>query len=98
MPITLILNWTNRDIICNLMVKCVTYLVVMNPLIRQIRIIRNYIRSLPIVTGKKRHIHQAFSQIYSASVSGGTAGMKYYISGNFKDINGIVENTGIKQR
>ena len=23
--------------------------------------------------------------------------MKYYISGNFKDINGIVENTGIKQ-
>lgn len=46
---------------------------------------------------QKEAYTSAFSQIYSASVSGGTAGMKYYISGNFKDINGIVENTGIKQ-
>ena len=46
---------------------------------------------------QKEAYTSAFSQVYSASVSGGTAGMKYYISGNFKDINGIVENTGIKQ-
>jgi TonB-linked SusC/RagA family outer membrane protein len=46
---------------------------------------------------QKEAYTSAFSQVYSASVSGGTASMKYYISGNFKDINGIVENTGIKQ-
>ena len=39
----------------------------------------------------------AFSQNYSLSVNGGAGKTTYYISANFKDINGIVENTGIKQ-
>lgn len=39
----------------------------------------------------------AFSQVYSAAISGGSDAMTYYISANFKDINGIVQNTGIKQ-
>lgn len=39
----------------------------------------------------------AFSQNYSLSVSGGTDKTTYYISANFKDINGTVKQTGLKQ-
>ena len=39
----------------------------------------------------------AFSQNYSLSVSGGTDKATYYISANFKDINGTVKQTGLKQ-
>lgn len=39
----------------------------------------------------------AFSQNYSLSVGGGTDKTTYYISANFKDINGTVKQTGLKQ-
>lgn len=39
----------------------------------------------------------AFSQNYSLSVSGGNEKATYYISANFKDINGTVKQTGLKQ-
>ena len=39
----------------------------------------------------------AFSQNYSLSVSGGTDKTTYYVSANFKDINGTVKQTGLKQ-
>ena len=39
----------------------------------------------------------AFSQNYSLSVSGGSDKTTYYISANFKDINGTVKQTGLKQ-
>lgn len=46
---------------------------------------------------QKEAYSSAFSQVYSASVSGGSDAMTYYVSGGFKDIKGIVSNTGIKQ-
>lgn len=39
----------------------------------------------------------AFSQNYSLSVNGGTGKTTYYVSANFKDINGTVKQTGLKQ-
>ena len=39
----------------------------------------------------------AFSQNYSLSVNGGAGKTTYYISANFKDINGTVKQTGLKQ-
>lgn len=39
----------------------------------------------------------AFSQNYSLSVDGGTDKMTYYISANFKDIEGTVKQTGLRQ-
>ena len=39
----------------------------------------------------------AFSQNYSLSVSGGNDKATYYVSANFKDINGTVKQTGLKQ-
>ena len=39
----------------------------------------------------------AFSQNYSVSVNGGKQNATYYISANFKDINGTVKQTGLKQ-
>ena len=39
----------------------------------------------------------AFSQNYSVSLSGGSEKATYYISANFKDINGTVKQTGLKQ-
>lgn len=46
----------------------------------------------------QKEIYQsAFSQSYSLSVNGGKQNATYYISANFKDINGTVKNTGLKQ-
>ncbi len=39
----------------------------------------------------------AFSQNYSLSVNGGSDKITYYISANFKDINGTVKQTSLKQ-
>ena len=54
-------------------------------------------RTITYRNWQKEAYKSAFSQAYSASVSGGSDAMKYYVSANFKDINGIVKNTGIKQ-
>lgn len=56
----------------------------------------NY-RTLKYTNWQKEAYSSAFSQVYSASISGGSDAMQYYISANFKDINGIVKNTGIRQ-
>ena len=54
--------------------------------------------SLPdYVNWQKELYRSAFSQNYSASVSGGANGMRYYFSAGFKNIEGIARNTGIKQ-
>lgn len=46
----------------------------------------------------QKEIYQsALSQNYSVSVSGGGSKTTYYISANFKDINGTVKQTGLKQ-
>ena len=46
----------------------------------------------------QKEIYQsAFSQNYSVSVNGGSDKVTYYISANFKDINGTVKQTGLKQ-
>lgn len=46
----------------------------------------------------QKEIYQsALSQNYSLSVNGGTGKTTYYISANFKDINGTVKQTGLKQ-
>ena len=46
----------------------------------------------------QKEIYQsAFSQNYSVSLSGGTDKITYYISANFKDINGTVKQTGLQQ-
>lgn len=39
----------------------------------------------------------AFSQSYSLTVNGGSENVKYFISASFKDINGIVKQTSLKQ-
>lgn len=49
------------------------------------------------VDWQKEAYSSAFSQVYTASISGGSDAVQYYASANFKDINGIVQNTGIKQ-
>lgn len=54
-------------------------------------------KNVKYLNWQKEAYSSAFSQVYSASVSGGTDAITYYISANFKDINGIVKNTGIKQ-
>lgn len=46
---------------------------------------------------QKEIYSSAFSQNYSLSVNGGTGKTTYYISANFKDINGTVKQTGLKQ-
>lgn len=46
---------------------------------------------------QKEIYESAFSQNYSLSVSGGSEKMSYYLSANFKDINGTVKQTGLKQ-
>lgn len=56
-----------------------------------------YYRVLSYKNWQKEAYSSAFSQVYSASVSGGSDAMTYYVSGGFKDIKGIVSNTGIKQ-
>ncbi|EJW91483.1 TonB-dependent receptor plug [gut metagenome] len=56
-----------------------------------------YYRVLNYRNWQKEAYSSAFSQVYSASVSGGSDAMTYYISAGFKDINGIVSNTGIQQ-
>ena len=56
-----------------------------------------YYRVINYVNWQKEAYSSAFSQVYSASISGGSDAVQYYASANFKDINGIVENTGIKQ-
>ena len=46
----------------------------------------------------QKEIYQsAFSQNYSVSVNGGTGKTTYYVSANFKDIEGTVKQTGLKQ-
>ena len=46
----------------------------------------------------QKEIYQsAFSQNYSVSLNGGTDKITYYISANFKDINGTVKQTGLQQ-
>lgn len=39
----------------------------------------------------------AFSQNYSATINGGGEKVKYYISAGYKDINGLVKETGLRQ-
>ncbi len=46
---------------------------------------------------QKEIYRSAFSQNYSVSVNGGTDRMTYYLSASFKDINGTVKQTGLKQ-
>lgn len=46
---------------------------------------------------QKEIYHSAFSQNYSVSVNGGGNKTTYYISANFKDINGTVKQTGLQQ-
>lgn len=46
---------------------------------------------------QKEIYKSAFSQNYSVSVNGGGSKTTYYISANFKDINGTVKQTGLKQ-
>lgn len=46
---------------------------------------------------QKEIYHSAFSQNYSLSVNGGKGKMTYYVSANFKDINGTVKQTSLKQ-
>lgn len=46
---------------------------------------------------QKEIYNSAFSQNYSVSVNGGGNKTTYYISANFKDINGTVKQTGLKQ-
>ena len=46
----------------------------------------------------QKEIYQtAFSQNYSVSLNGGSGKTTYYISANFKDIEGTVKQTGLKQ-
>lgn len=46
---------------------------------------------------QKEIYRSAFSQNYSVSLSGGSDKVTYYISANFKDINGTVKQTGLQQ-
>lgn len=46
---------------------------------------------------QKEIYHSAFSQNYAISVNGGSKALTYYVSANFKDINGTVKQTGLKQ-
>lgn len=46
---------------------------------------------------QKEIYKSAFSQNYSVSLNGGGNNITYYISANFKDINGTVKQTGLKQ-
>ncbi len=39
----------------------------------------------------------ALSQNYDLTVSGGSKGIKYYLSTDFKNINGMVKETGLRQ-
>ena len=46
----------------------------------------------------QREIYRtAFSQNYSVSVNGGSDKVRYFVSASFKDINGIVKQTGLQQ-
>lgn len=57
---------------------------------------KNY-RVLEYRNWQKEIYQSAFSQNYSASVSGGSDKIKYYVSASFKDVNGITVGTGFKQ-
>lgn len=46
---------------------------------------------------QKEIYRSALSQNYSLSVNGGSGKTTYYISANFKDVNGTVKQTGLKQ-
>lgn len=46
---------------------------------------------------QKEIYRNAFSQNYDLSISGGANGIKYYLSADYKNINGLVEQTGLKQ-
>ncbi len=46
---------------------------------------------------QKQIYRTALSQNYTATINGGSDKMTYYVSTNFKDINGIVKQTGLKQ-
>ena len=46
---------------------------------------------------QKEIYNPSFSHSYSLSVSGGTQNTSYYISANFKDMQGTVENTALTQ-
>lgn len=53
---------------------------------------------LPVYRNWQKEIYtSALSQSYSLAVSGGTEKTTYYVSANFKDINGTVKQTGLKQ-
>ena len=46
----------------------------------------------------QREIYRtAFSQNYSVSVNGGSDKVRYFVSASFKDINGIVKQTGLQK-
>lgn len=46
---------------------------------------------------QKEVYESAFSQNYSVSIGGGGNNTTYYVSANFKDVNGTVKQTGLKQ-
>lgn len=46
---------------------------------------------------QKEIYRNAFSQNYNLSINGGENKIKYYISADYKDINGLVKQTGLKQ-
>ena len=53
-----------------------------------------------LVTGhnwQKEIYDNAISQAYNLSLSGGSDKIKYYLAGDYKDINGLVKQTGLKQ-
>lgn len=54
--------------------------------------------SIPTYVNWQKELYRsALSQNYSVSASGGSKGMRYYFSANYKDIQGISQKTGIKQ-
>ncbi|MEJ5960787.1 SusC/RagA family TonB-linked outer membrane protein [Pedobacter immunditicola] len=46
---------------------------------------------------QKEIYRSAFSQNYDVSISGGESRIKYYLSADYKDISGLVKQTGLKQ-
>lgn len=46
---------------------------------------------------QKEIYRSAFSQNYDVSISGGENAIKYYLSADYKNINGLVKQTGLKQ-
>lgn len=50
-------------------------------------------RVIDYIDWQREVYNTSFSQNYSVSVSGGTQKVQYYVSANFKDVNGTVKNT-----